>query len=136
METLTTSQVAARADVNLDTVRYYEKRGLVPEPSRTPAGYRQYGPEHVAHIRFIRRAQDLGFTLEEIRELLGLRVVPGAGDEVREKTAEKVQEVDARIRDLQRIRAKLLELASACEHHGSPESCLVLHALADTEAAR
>lgn len=129
METLTTSKVAERADVNLHTVRYYEKRGLLPKPSRTASGYRQYGPEHVAHIRFIKRAQDLGFTLEEIRELLGLRVIPGAGAEVRAKTTEKVEEIDAKIRDLQRIRAKLLELAAACEHHGSPEACLVLHAL-------
>lgn len=132
METLTTGEVAARADVNIDTVRYYEKRGLLPKPSRTPAGYRQYGPEHVAHIRFIKRAQELGFTLEEIRELLGLRVVPGAGAEIRGKTDEKVREIDAKIRDLERIRAKLLELAAACEHHGSPDSCLVLHALEES----
>ena len=135
MDTLTTSQVAERADVNLHTVRYYEKRGLLPEPARTAAGYRQYGSEHVAHIRFIKRAQDLGFTLEEIRELLDLRVVPGAGAEVRAKTSEKVQEIDGKIRDLERIRAKLLELAAACEHHGSPASCLVLHALEDATDA-
>lgn len=131
MEHLTTSEVAEHAGVNLDTVRYYEKRGLLPEPSRTAAGYRQYGPEHVAHIRFIRRAQGLGFTLEEIRELLDLRVVPGAGAGVRAITAAKVREVDAKIRDLERIRAKLLELSAACEHHGSPASCLVLHAFED-----
>ena len=136
MDYLTTSEVAGRAGVNLDTVRYYEKRGLLPEPPRTAAGYRRYGPEHVSHIRFIRRAQDLGFTLEEIGELLDLRVVPGAGAEVREKTAEKVQEIEAKIRDLQRIKEKLLELASACEHHGSPESCRVLHALEDPSTSR
>lgn len=133
MEALTTSRVAERADVNLHTVRYYEKRGLLPKPSRTSAGYRQYGPEHVAHLRFIKRAQDLGFTLEEIRELLDLRAEPGAGADVREKTAVKVQEIDAKIRDLERIRAKLLELAATCEHHGSPETCLVLHALEDSD---
>lgn len=135
MPDLTTSKVAQRADVNLHTVRYYEKRGLLPKPSRTASGYRQYGPEHVAHIRFIKRAQDLGFTLEEIRELLALRAVPGAGAGVRERTAEKVQEIDAKIRDLQRIRGKLLELADACDHHGSPDACLVLHALDDPAAA-
>ena len=131
MEKLRTSEVAEQADVNIHTVRYYEKRGLLPEPPRTASGYRTYGPEHVAHIRFIKRAQDLGFTLEEIHELLGLRVVPGAGSDVRAKTAEKVQEIDGKIRDLQRIRQKLLELSAACEHHGSPEACLVLHALED-----
>ena len=129
METFTTGQVAEQADVNIHTVRYYEKRGLLPKPPRTSAGYRKYGPEHVAHIRFIRRAQELGFTLEEIDELLGLRAEPGAGAEVRAKTEEKVEEIDRKLLDLQRIRAKLLELAAACEHHGAPDDCRVLHAL-------
>ena len=77
MDLMTTGEIAERADVNLHTVRYYEKRKLLPEPPRTAAGYRQYGPEHVAYIRFIKRAQSLGFTLEEIRELLALRAAPG-----------------------------------------------------------
>lgn len=128
-ENLTTGEVADRAGVNIHTVRYYESRGLLPKPPRTASGYRKYGQEHVAHIRFIKRAQDLGFTLEEIHELLSLRVVPGGGSDVRMKTAEKVQEIESKIRDLERIRLKLLELANACEHHGSPDSCLVLHAL-------
>lgn len=133
MESLTTSAVARRADVNVDTVRYYESRGLLPEPPRTSAGYRKYGPEHVAHIRFIKRAQDLGFTLEEIRELLSLRVTPGAGSEVRAKTLEKAEEIQGKIRDLERIRQKLLELSVACDQHGSAASCLVLHALEEPE---
>ncbi len=128
---LKTSQLAERAGVNIHTVRYYESRGLLPEPPRTSAGYRQYGQEHLDHIRFIKRSQDLGFTLEEIQELLSLRVVPGGGAEVRSKTAEKLAEIDRKIDDLQRIRAKLVELAAACDHHGSPESCRVLHALQD-----
>ena len=132
MEGLTTSQVAERADVGIHTVRYYEKRGLLPEPPRTAAGYRQYDQEHVSHLRFIKRAQDLGFTLEEIGELLNLRVVPGAGAEVRERTSDKVAEINAKIRDLQRIKAKLIELEAACGHHGSADSCRVLHALEDT----
>ena len=136
MEHLSTSEVAERADVNVHTVRYYEKRKLLPEPPRTSAGYRKYGPEHVSHIRFIKRAQDLGFTLEEIRELLDLRVDPGAGSEVRERTEEKVEEIESKIHDLQRIRDKLVELADACDHHGSPESCLVLHALEEPAQSR
>jgi DNA-binding transcriptional MerR regulator len=133
MKILSTNDVAERAGVNIHTVRYYEQRGLLPEPPRTPAGYRKYGQEHVAHIRFIKRAQDLGFTLEEIRELLDLRAVPDAGADVRAKTEEKVQEIDGKIHDLQRIRAKLVELAGACEKHGSQESCLVLHALEEPQ---
>lgn len=129
MTHLSTGEVAEQSNVNIHTVRYYEKRGLLPEPPRTPAGYRKYGPEHVSHVRFIKRAQDLGFRLEEIRELLELRVVPGAGSDVRAKTAEKVEEIDGKIHDLQRIRAKLIELSGACDKYGSTESCLVLHAL-------
>jgi DNA-binding transcriptional MerR regulator len=133
MKILSTGDVAERAGVNIHTVRYYEQRGLLPAPPRTPAGYRRYGQEHVAHIRFIKRAQDLGFTLEEIRELLDLRAVPDAGADVRAKTEEKVQEIDGKIHDLQRIRAKLVELAGACEKHGSQESCLVLHSLEEPQ---
>jgi len=135
-DTLTTSKLAAHAEVNLHPFRYYEKRGLLPRPSRTASGYRQYGPEHVARLRFIKRAQRLGFTLEEIRELLSLRAEPGAGADVRARTARKVEEIDARIRDLQRIHAKLAELHAACEHHGSPDDCLVLHALEDANDDR
>src|SRR5690625_7963069 len=64
---LKTSELADLAGVNVHTVRYYESRGLLPKPPRTRSGYRMYGSEHVAHIRFIKRAQELGFTLEEIR---------------------------------------------------------------------
>lgn len=126
---MTTSQVAERAGVNLDTVRYYEKRGLLPPPPRTASGYRKYEAEHVTRIRFVRRAQDLGFTLGEIAELLDLRVQPGAGSDVRARTTEKIREIDAKIQDLERIRAKLVELTRACDRHGSSDSCIVLHAL-------
>ena len=70
---MTTKQIADRAGVNPQTVLYYERRNLLPEPPRTKAGYRQYGGEHLAHLNFIKRAQELGFTLEEIGELLALR---------------------------------------------------------------
>lgn len=129
MESLTTGEVAERAGVNLHTVRYYEKRGLLPEPPRSAAGYRQYTPEHVAHIRFIKRAQELGFTLEEIHALLSLRATPESGAEVRRKTAVKIAQIDSKIRDLRKIRQKLAELAAACDQHGAPDDCLVLHAL-------
>ena len=131
METYTTSQVAKLADVNLDTVLYYEKRGLLPKPNRTSSGYRQYEAEHVAHIRFIRRAQNLGFSLEEIRELLDMRAEPDAADEIRKITAQKVREIDAKIHDLQRIREKLVELSAACGHSKASNHCVVLDALED-----
>src|SRR2546422_7048239 len=75
---LTMGQVARAADVNIQTIRYYERRGLFPTPRRTPAGYRQYAGDAVARLRFIKHAQELGFSLKEIQELLGLRVRHGA----------------------------------------------------------
>ncbi|MFB6286997.1 MAG: MerR family transcriptional regulator [Candidatus Bipolaricaulia bacterium] len=135
MPTLKTGEVAERAGVNIHTVRYYEERDLLPPVPRSAAGHRQFTGEHLAHIRFVKRAQELGFTLEEIRELLSLRADPEAGEEVREKTEEKIEEVRGKIRDLQRIEEKLTELAEACEEHGGAEDCLVLHALeGETEA--
>ena len=71
---LSIGQVATAADVNIQTIRYYERRGLFPAAKRTPAGYRQYAADAVARLRFIKHAQDLGFSLNEIEELLGLRV--------------------------------------------------------------
>ncbi len=75
---MTIGQVAAGAGVNIQTVRYYERRGLLPRAPRTASGYRQYDPDAVARLRFIKRAQDLGFSLQEIAELLELRVEHGA----------------------------------------------------------
>lgn len=129
-DALTTSEVAEQADVNVQTVRYYERRGLIPEPPRTSAGYRQYGPDHVARIRFIKRAQELGFTLEEAHELLSLRAAPAADSgDVRRVAVDKIEEVRDKIRDLMRIEAKLEELVAACDGEGSTSDCPILHAL-------
>src|SRR5216684_6276113 len=112
---LTISQVATAADVNVQTIRYYERRGLVPTPRRTPSGYRQYTDDAVARLRFIKHAQELGFSLQEIQELLGLRVRHGAAcDVVEQKTRQKIELVQERIRDLQRMKRTLERLAAAC----------------------
>lgn len=129
MPTLSTGQVAEQANINIHTVRYYEERDLLPPVPRSAAGHRQFGDEHLAHIRFVKRAQELGFTLEEIRELLSLRADSDAGAEIREKTETKIEEVEGKIRDLKRIKEKLTELAEACQEHDDADDCLVLHAL-------
>lgn len=129
MNDLSTGDIADRTGVNVHTVRYYEDRDLLPPVPRSAAGHRQFGEEHVAHIRFIQRAKKLGFTLSEIGELLSLRAGPDAGAEIREKTEEKIEEIEAKISDLRRIRGKLVELADACDAHSAPDECLVLHAL-------
>lgn len=131
-KTLTTGEAADQAEVNVQTVRYYERRGLIPEPPRTSGGFRQYSPDHVARIRFIKRAQELGFTLEEAGELLQLRATPDADRaDVRSVAQEKRDEVRRKIDDLQRMLATLDDLIDACEGHGSTDACPILHALED-----
>lgn len=131
-DTLTTGEAADRADVNVQTVRYYERRGLIPEPPRTSGGFRQYSPDHVARIRFIKRAQELGFTLEEAGDLLSLRATPDADRaDVRAVAQEKRDEIEQKIADLQRMQATLDHLIAACEGHGTTDECPILHALED-----
>ena len=128
--TLTISQVATAADVNVQTIRYYERRGLFPAPRRTPAGYRQYTDDAVARLRFIKHAQDLGFSLQEIQELLGLRVRHGAAcDTVARKTRQKIEVVQQRIRDLQRMKRTLEELAESCNTRRPTDECPILEVL-------
>lgn len=137
--TFTTGEVAEQARVNVQTVRYYERRGLIPEPPRTSGGFRQYSPDHVARIRFIKRAQELGFTLDEAHELLQLRATPDADRaDVRAVAQEKRDAIQQKIADLQRMRATLDDLIAACEGHGSTDDCPILHALDDpsTDTAR
>jgi Hg(II)-responsive transcriptional regulator len=130
--TLTIGQVAAAADVNIQTIRYYERRGLFAAPKRTPAGYRQYAEDAVARLRFIKHAQDLGFSLREIEELLALRVRHGtACDVVARKTRQKIDVVQQRIRDLQRMKRTLERLAAACAVRRPTAECPILEVLED-----
>lgn len=123
-------ELASRAGVGVETIRYYERRGLLAEPERTDAGYRAYAEADVLRMRFILRCKELGFSLSEIRELLDLRVAPGStADDVRRRAAGKVASVEARIADLERIRAALRQLIGSCSAHGRPEECALMHAL-------
>jgi len=130
--TLTIGQVATAADVNIQTIRYYERRGLFAAPKRTPAGYRQYAEEAVARLRFIKHAQDLGFSLREIQELLGLRVRHGAAcDAVERRTRQKIEVVQQKIRDFQRMKRTLERLAAACAVRRPTAECPILEVLED-----
>jgi DNA-binding transcriptional MerR regulator len=101
-----TSELAARARVNPQTLRYYERRGLLPEPERSPAGYRAYGPQAVRIVRFIKRAQELGFALDDVESLLHLAEGgPDNCDAVRDMAVEKTADLEARIADLQAMRS-------------------------------
>lgn len=131
---LTIGQVAAAGKVNVQTIRYYERRGLFPAASRTRAGYRQYPGDAVARLRFIRHAQELGFSLVEIQELLALRVRNGAScRSVAEKTRSKLGIVEQRIRDLQRMQRVLEGLAAACAARRVTDRCPILEALEDDD---
>lgn len=134
MERLTTGQVAERAGIGVEALRFYERKGLVPEPPRTEGGYRQYAPETVARIRFIRRAQEIGFSLAEIAELLDLRVDPRTDcADVRDRALSKLAEVESKIRDLERMRATLSDLADSCIGSGTARECPILDALEPEE---
>jgi MerR family mercuric resistance operon transcriptional regulator len=128
--TMTRGEVAERSGVNRETVRYYEQRGLIPEPPRTDGVYRTYDERYVERIRFIKRAQELGFSLKEIGELLALRLDPeGACGDVRAKATAKLEDVREKIRDLQRIEAVLGRLVTACSGEGPTSDCPILDAL-------
>ena len=132
---LTIGQVATAADVNIQTIRYYERRGLFPTPRRTPAGYRQYADDAVARLRFIKHAQELGFSLKEIQELLALRVRHAAAcDAVERKTRAKIALVEGRIHELQRLKRTLERLAAACEARRPTADCPILEVLEDDHA--
>lgn len=123
-------QLARAAGVNVETLRYYERQGLLPEPARRESGYRQYTAEDLAAVRFIKRAQGLGFSLKEIAGLLALRVDADTScAEVRDRARAKLADVEARIADLVRIRAALARLVEACVGEGPTGHCPILDAL-------
>lgn len=131
---LTIGAVAKRAGVAIDTIRYYEREGLLPEPLRRASGYRSYNETAISRLRFIRRAKDLGFTLEEIRDLLALSADRHRGVKaVRQRAQQRLASIDARIAELTRIRHGLEQLIEACPGRGDPEHCPILRALADEE---
>ena len=123
-------EFARRAGVAIDTVRYYERRGLLPEPQRRASGYRRYAEDDVSRLRFVRRAKGLGFTLDEIRSLLKLsgRREDDMGG-LNAAANVKLLDVEARIEELSRIRDGLRILIEACPGHGALEQCPILHAL-------
>ncbi|MGE0161292.1 MAG: MerR family transcriptional regulator [Gemmatimonadales bacterium] len=123
--------LAKAAEVGVETIRFYEREGLLPAPRRSAAGYRLYDVEAVRRLRFILRAKDLGFTLTETKELLELRVAPGACDDVAVQARAKLTSVEARIQQLERVQAVLLELLGACAKCRPTDACPILMALDD-----
>lgn len=135
MTEYTIGEAAQAAGVHIETLRYYERRGLVPEPPRSRANYRLYPHESVQLVRFVKRAQELGFTLNEIRELLALRD-GGEGAscaEVQQQARLKLRNIDAKIRSLQTIRQALSDLVAQCSGSGPITACPILEAFEPEE---
>ncbi|RED75981.1 MerR family transcriptional regulator [Cohnella phaseoli] len=134
MNGLTMSQVAKASNVNIETIRYYERRGLISEPPRTESGYRMF-PQHVIQdIEFIKRAQDLGFTLEEIKNLLSA----SSGDEefhseeMHDFASGKIEEIEKKIRDLNEMKVLLEALVEKCPGSGVPKNqCPIMKQLSE-----
>lgn len=131
---LTIGKVARGAGLAIDTVRYYEREGLIEKPARSAAGYRRYRPEVVARLRFIRQAKDLGFSLKEIKELLSLRVRAGCScGDVKARTELKIADIDRRMVQLKRMRQALAKLAATCTGRGPVSECPILEAMGTCE---
>ncbi len=130
MAHLTRGELARQSEVSLETLRYYEQRGLIPKPPRSHSNYRLYPEEAVRRVRFIKPAQGLGFTLKEIHELLVLRAEKSADcADVLAVAQAKIDDIDAKIHELQAMREALTRVASTCKGRGSLTECPILDAL-------
>jgi DNA-binding transcriptional MerR regulator len=127
------SEVAAAAGVKVSTVRFYERRGVLADPARTSGGYREYGRDELDRVRYLKRGQELGFTLAELTELLGMSGVPGPiSGEIATIGTAKLAEIDERIADLGRVRSALAGLLAAqCVEPDVP--CPIVQALVPSE---
>ena len=122
--------LAKEAGVGIETVRFYERRGLLPKPPRTARGYRIYPTEAVRRLRFIKRAQETGFSLKEIGVLLMLRLSPrGTSAQVRRRTYAKIEDIVAKIRTLKSMKRTLQNLTKACPGYGPASECPILETL-------
>lgn len=129
MQTFTIGQLASRAQVNVETVRFYERKGLIRQPDRGD-NYRQYSEEEVRTILFIKQAKSLGFTLNQIKELLSLRLSrPSNCRSVREKTEAKLVEVKEKIKALRRLERVLAGLVTSCMTEARTDHCPILESL-------
>ena len=136
MQTLTIGQVAKQAGLGVETVRYYEREGLIPPPPRSASGYRHYPAESVRRLHFIRHAKALGFSLADIRELLDLRADPRASSEpIRDIAAAKLVEIREKIAALERMQQTLEQLVDECPGHVPTTECPILDALAHPGAS-
>lgn len=130
MEQLTIGLLARKCRVNLETIRYYERQGLLPKPPRLPSGYRTFPPDVIRRLHFIKRSQGLGFSLKEIKELLALQINPRTScADVRSRAEAKIADIAEKMRTLEAMKQALEHLATACSGRGSVSDCPILESL-------
>ena len=123
-------EVAKKSEVGIETIRYYERQGLLAEPKRRPSGYRQYDESVLSRLQFIRRAKELGFTLAEIKELVGLWYdTETRCEHVRERAERKVEDIEAKIRSLQKMKRSLKQLITGCQANDSIGDCPLMEGI-------
>lgn len=127
-------QLAKRLGISVETLRFYEKKGLIEPPARSPAGYRIYPNKTVQQLQFIVRTKRLGFSLKEIKELQTLQMAPNVTcGEIKAQTMVKIKDIEKKIAELERIKTQLSELASSCPGKGTTSGCPILVAFHDHE---
>lgn len=132
---VTIGRLAADAGVGIDTVRHYEREGLLPAPARSESGYRPYDAASATRLRFIRRARDLGFSLDDVRDLLALVADGRHGTQgMRQRAETRLADIERRIAELRRVQRGLKRLIDACPGHGPLGACPILAALGDKES--
>jgi Hg(II)-responsive transcriptional regulator len=132
MAMMTIGKLAKRAGVGVETIRFYERKGLIPEPPRRSSGYREYDDDTVTRVRFIRHAKELGFTLKEIDGLLSLQLDPDKPcQDVNRRIETKLSDIDEKIQMLNRMKDALQRLSAECRGEGSVNDCPILEALED-----
>lgn len=134
MENMTIGRIARASGTAVETIRYYEREGLMETPARSRSGYRHYPSGAIARLRFIHQAKELGFSLREIKELLSLRLNANRScNEVKARAERKIEDVDRRIAQLKRMKNALVKLTAACAGRGSTSECPILEALESEE---
>jgi len=134
VEEFTTGELAKKAGVNIETIRYYERRGLIPEPLRSASGYRQYPADTLKRIWFIKNAQSLGFTLKEILELLSYRAdTKWQCAKVKRDVKSKINQISEKVKKLEWMREALIELDGRCDQGSANGKCPILECLSTKE---
>lgn len=133
--TISIGKLAKATQVTIDSIRFYERRGLIAEPNRSESNYRRYPLETTEKLRFIKKAQRLGFSLDEIKDLLDLHLDPKTSKaDVKSKTEAKISEIKGKIQDLTKILNALEQLNKLCDGHGPIDKCPILKALTDDDS--